>query len=48
MRFALGALVFELMRSQIVEVNSSVANWTSDFGHILLKDEEIFTNLHFG
>ena len=48
MRFALGVFVFELMRGQIVEVNSPVAYWTSYFRHILLKDEEIFTNLHFG
>ena len=31
-----------------MEVNSLLADRTSYFGHILSKDEEIFTNLHFG
>jgi hypothetical protein len=46
--FVLSVFVVELMRSQIVEVNSLFAYWTSYFGHSLLKDEEIFTNLRFG
>jgi hypothetical protein len=31
-----------------VEVNGSVAEWASYFGHILSKDEAVFTDLHFG
>jgi len=40
--------VDELMRSLVVEVHRLFAYRTSYFGHILSKNDEIFTSFHFG
>ena len=48
MVFAPSVFVDEFMHSLVVEVDSLFAYRTSYFGHGLSKDEDIFTNLHFG